>query len=63
LNVLRIRNQGVTRNLTVKAPAVGKGGQPLDKSLSAVAVPAANDLAVTVAVWNAVDLQAQAVPF
>jgi hypothetical protein len=49
--------------LTVKALAVVKGGTPVDKSLAAVQVPDANDLAVTVTDWTALDLQAQAVPF
>ena len=47
---------GVTRNLTVKALGVTKGGQPVNKSLAPLAVPAANNLAVTVTDWNAVDL-------
>jgi hypothetical protein len=42
---------------------VNKGGQPINKALAAIAVPAAHDLAVTIADWNTVDLQAQAVPF
>jgi hypothetical protein len=63
LNLVRVGNRGVARNLTVKALGVTKGGQPVNKALAAIAVPAANDLAVTVADWNAVDLQAQTVPF
>jgi hypothetical protein len=63
LNIVRVGNRGAARALTVKALAVTKGGQPVDKSLAAIPVPDANDLAVTVSDWNAVDLQAQAVPF
>lgn len=63
MNVVRVGNRGVTRNLTVKALAVTKGGQPVNKALASLPVPAANDLAVTITDWNAVDLQAQAIPF
>jgi hypothetical protein len=63
LNLVRVGNRGAARNLTVKALAVTKGGQPVNKSLAAVAVPVANDLTVTVTDWAAVDLQAQSVPF
>jgi len=63
LSLVRVGNRGAARALTVKALAVVKGGTPVDKSLAAVQVPDANDLAVTVTDWTAVDLQAQAVPF
>jgi hypothetical protein len=63
MNVVRVGNRGMARNLTVTALAVTKGGQPTNKALAAVAVPPANDLAVTVTDWNAVDVQAQPVPF
>ena len=63
LNVVRVGNRGTARNLTVKALSVANGGQPVDRNLPAVAVPAANDLAVTVTDWNTLDLQAQAVSF
>ena len=63
LNLVRVGNRGAVRNLTVKAMAVTKGGQPVNRALAAIPVAAANDLAVTVADWGAVDLQAQAVPF
>jgi hypothetical protein len=63
MHVLRVGNRGANRNMEVRALGVSKGGQPIDKKLDAVAVPAANDLTVTVTDWNAVDLQVQAVPF
>jgi hypothetical protein len=63
LNVLTVGNRGVARNVEVRALAVTKNGTPIDKSLTGVALPAASDLAITVADWNAVDIQAQAVPF
>ena len=63
LNVLRVGNRGAARTMAVSAIAVSKGGQPVDKALPVVAVPAANDLTVTVTDWAAVDLQADAVPF
>ncbi|MDF0666215.1 MAG: IPT/TIG domain-containing protein [Nitrospira sp.] len=63
MNVVRVGNRGLARNLTVTALAVTKGGQPTNKALAAIAVPPANDLAVTVTDWNAVDVQAQPVPF
>jgi hypothetical protein len=63
LNLLRVGNRGTARNMEVRALAVSKGGQPVDKQLAVMAVPAASDLAVTVTDWTVVDLQAQAVPF
>lgn len=63
LTLVRLGNRGATRSLSVKALAVTKGGQPVNKSLAAISVPDANDLAITVADWTAVDLQAVAVPF
>jgi hypothetical protein len=63
LNIVRVGNRGASRNLTVKAMSVNRGGQPVDRNLPSVAVPAANDLAVTVTDWNTLDLQAQAVAF
>jgi hypothetical protein len=63
LNLLRVGNRGATRNLTLKAISVTKGGQPVNRNLPTVAVPDANDLAVTVADWNTLDLQATPVPF
>jgi hypothetical protein len=49
--------------MEVRALAVSKGGQPVDKKLAVMTVPAANGLAVTITDWTVVDLQAQAVPF
>lgn len=63
LSLVRLGNRGATRSLTVKALAVVKGGQPINRLLAAINVPDANDLAITVADWAAVDLQAIAVPF
>jgi hypothetical protein len=63
MNVVRVGNRGVARNLTVTAMAVTKGGQATNRAPAAVAVPPANDLAITVIDWNAVDVQAQPVPF
>jgi len=63
LNIIRVGNRGAARNLTVKAMSVSRGGQPVDRNLPAVAVPAANDLAITVTDWSTLDLQAQAVSF
>lgn len=63
LTVVRLGNRGAVRSLTVKALAVTKGGQPVNKALAAINVPDANDLAITVADWTAVDVQAVAVPF
>jgi hypothetical protein len=63
LSVVRVGNRGAARSLTVQALAVTRGGQPVNRALAAVAVPAANDLAVTVGDWTAVDVQAVAVPF
>lgn len=63
LNILRVGNRGATRNLTVKALAVNKNGASVNKALAAIPVPDANDLAVTVTDWDAVDLQAVALPF
>lgn len=63
LNLVTIGNRGVARNVTVKALSVTKGGTPVERSLAAIALPEANDLAVSVADWSALDLQAQAVPF
>jgi hypothetical protein len=63
LSVVRVGNRGAARSLTVQALAVTRGGQPVNRALAAVAVPAANDLAVTVSDWTAVDVQAVAVPF
>ena len=63
LTLVRLGNRGAARSLTVKALAVTKGGQPVNRSLAAINVPDANDLAITVADWTAVDLQAVAVPF
>jgi hypothetical protein len=60
---LTVGNRGVARNVEVRALAVTKNGTPVDKSLIGVALPAASDLAITVADWNALDIQAQAVPF
>jgi len=63
LNVVTVGNRGSARSLTVKALSVNRGGQPVDRNLPAVPVPAANDLAVTITDWNTLDLQAQAVAF
>ena len=63
LNLLRVGNRGSVRNLSVKALAVNRGGAPVDRNLPPVAVPAANDLTVTVTDWNTLDLQVQATPF
>jgi hypothetical protein len=63
LNVVRVGNRGTARNLTLRALSVSKGGQAVHRDMPAIAVPAANDLAVTVTDWNALDLQATAVPF
>ena len=63
LNLVRVGNRGSARSLAVKALSVNRGGQPVDRNLPAVQVPAANDLAVTVTDWNTLDLQAQAVSF
>jgi hypothetical protein len=63
LNVVRVGNRGATRNLTLKAISVTKGGQPVNRNLPAVAVPDANDLAITVTDWNTLDLEATPVPF
>ena len=63
LNIVRVGNRGAARNLTVKALAVSKGGQPINQALAGITVPDANDLAVTVSDWDVLDLQAQAVPF
>ena len=63
LSLLRVGNRGVARNLAVKALSVDRGGQPVDRNLPPVPVPESSDLAVTVADWHNLDLQAQAVPF
>jgi concanavalin A-like lectin/glucanase superfamily protein len=63
LNVVRVGNRGATRNLILKAISVVKGGTPVNRNLPTVAVPDANDLAITVTDWNTLDLQAVAVPF
>ena len=63
LNLVRIGNRGVARNLTLKALSVSRGGQPIDRNLPAIAVPPSHDLAVTVTDWGTLDLQAQAVAF
>jgi hypothetical protein len=63
LSLVRVGNRGTTRSLAIKALSVNRGGQPVDRNLPAVSVPAANDLAVTVTDWNTLDLQAQAVSF
>jgi hypothetical protein len=63
LNLMRVGNRGATRNLTLKALSVAKGGQPVNRNLPTVAVPDANDLAITVTDWNTLDLQAMPVPF
>jgi hypothetical protein len=60
---VRVGNRGVARNLTVKALSVSKGGQPTNKALAAISVAPSADLTVTITDWDAVDLQAQAVPF
>jgi hypothetical protein len=63
LNLVRIGNRGATRNLTLRAVSVIKGGAAVNRNLPAIAVPDANDLAVTVTDWATLDLQAHAVPF
>jgi hypothetical protein len=63
LNVVRIGNRGATRNLTLKAVSVARGGQAVNRNLPTVAVPDANDLAITVTDWSTLDLQAMPVPF
>jgi hypothetical protein len=63
LNLLRVGNRGATRNLTLNAVSVSKGGQAVNRNLPTVAVPDANDLAITVTDWNTLDLQATPVPF
>lgn len=63
LNVVRVGNRGATRNISLKAISVTKGGQPVNRKLPAVAVPDAHDLAVTVTDWNTLDLEATPVSF
>jgi hypothetical protein len=63
LNIVRVGNRGATRNLTLKAISVSKGGQPVNRNLPAISVPDANDLAITVTDWNTLDLNASPVPF
>jgi hypothetical protein len=63
LNLLRVGNRGATRNLTLNAVSVSKGGQAVNRNLPTVAVPDANDLAITVTDWNTLDLQATPIPF
>jgi hypothetical protein len=63
LSIVRVRNQGITRNLILKAIPVLKGGQVINRNLSIIAVPDAHDLTVTVTDWNTLDMQAIAVPF
>jgi len=63
LSLVRLGNRGAARSMVVKAVAVSKGGQPVNKALAAVGVPDANDLVVSVADWTAVDLHATAIPF
>jgi hypothetical protein len=63
LNVVRVGNRGATRNLTLKAVSVVKGGAAINRNLPAVAVPDANDLAITVTDWNTLDLQASPISF
>ena len=63
LNVVRVGNRGATRNLTLKAVSVAKGGQAVNRNLPTVAVPDANDLAITVTDWSTLDLHAVPIPF
>ena len=63
LNIVRVGNRGATRNLTLKAIAVTKGGQSVNRNLPAISVPDANDLAISVTDWNTLDLNASPVPF
>jgi hypothetical protein len=63
LNLVRVGNRGATRNLELKALSVTKGGQTVNRNLPAIAVPDANDLAITVTDWSALDLEATPVPF
>ena len=60
---MRVGNRGATRNLTLKAVSVARGGQAVNRNLPTSAVPDANDLAITVTDWNTLDLQAMPVPF
>jgi hypothetical protein len=63
LNMVRVGNRGATRNLALKAIAVTKGGQPVNRNLPPISVPDANDLAISVTDWNTLDLNASPVPF
>jgi hypothetical protein len=63
LNLVRVGNRGGTRNLTLKAVSVPKGGQAVNRNLPTISVPDANDLAITVTDWNTLDLNASPVPF
>jgi hypothetical protein len=63
LNLVRVGNRGATRNLTLQALSVTKGGQPVNRNLPTVAVPDSNDLAITVTDWDTLDLHAAPVPF
>ena len=63
LNLVTVGNRGGAINVAVKAMSVVSGGAATEKALASVALPASNDLALSVADWNAIDLQAVAVPF
>jgi hypothetical protein len=63
LNIVRVGNQAAARNVEVRSLSAVKGNPVVDKLLSNVALPSACDLALTVTDWDAVDVQAEAIPF